>query len=113
MAKVGDVIFPDVSLQRPVTSFESPPGKAGFRVSRLLLPGGRPPDFDQLFQYLAAITQAMAFLKLIKIGDGFARQIGDELKTAFGGNAAPIRSASTGVGIFTCLHIPPRAHQIH
>src|SRR3954454_2652995 len=67
----------------PSRDFESQAGKPGFRVSRLLLLGGRPPDFDQLFQHLAAVAQAMALLKLIEICDGLARQIGEELKTAF------------------------------
>jgi hypothetical protein len=57
------------------------PAKAGFRVSRLLLLGvllgGGPPDFDQLLQHLAAITQALAFLKLVKEFDCLTRQIGN------------------------------------
>ena len=47
-------------------------------LGRLLL-GGFPPLFDQLQQRLAAITQALAFLELVKKSDGLARQRGDEL----------------------------------
>src|SRR3954453_11117975 len=46
----------------------------------------------------------MAFLKLVEIGDGLARQIGDKLKTAFGGNAAPIGTLFVAHGIFSCPH---------
>src|SRR4051794_40711361 len=49
----------------------------------------------------------MAFLKLVKIGDGLARQIGDELKTAFSYNAAPVGAASAAAGVVRILHWPP------
>ena len=52
----------------------------------------------------------MAFLKLVEIGDSLARQIGEELKTAFGGNAAPI-GALLGVTAFSLFASIPRSHQ--
>jgi hypothetical protein len=91
---------------RPVTSFESQPGKAGFRVSKSLLLGGCPPDFDQLLQHLAAIAQALAFLKLVKKSDGLTRQIGDELKATIRDNPATPGTLSFADGIFGCLHGP-------
>jgi hypothetical protein len=97
-------VVPNGRLKRPVTSFESQPGKAGFRVSGLLLLGGGPPDFDQLLQHLAAITQALAFLKLVKKSYCLTRQISDKLKAAFGGNPAPVGTLFVADGIFSCSH---------
>ncbi len=45
---------------------KSPPGKAGFRISGLLLLGGCPLLFGQLQESLAAIAQAFALLDLVE-----------------------------------------------
>jgi hypothetical protein len=90
-------VVPNYCLKRPVTKLNSQPGKAGFRVSGLLLLGGGPPFFDELLQHLAAIAQALAFLDLVKKSDRLARQIGDELKAA-------ARDDPTPVGVVACNH---------
>jgi hypothetical protein len=99
-------VYPNGCLKRPVTSLESPPGKAGFSVSELLLLGDLPPPFDELLQHLAAVAQALAFLEIIKKSDRLARQIGDELKAAFGGKPAPIGAVFVADGILSRLHGP-------
>jgi hypothetical protein len=54
---------------------QSPPCKAGFRISGGLLLGDRSPLFDQLQQRLAAIPQTLAFLDLVEKSHGVAREI--------------------------------------
>jgi hypothetical protein len=49
-----------------------------------------PPLFDELFQRLTAIAQALAFLELINESDRLARQIGDELMPPLGYEPATI-----------------------
>ena len=98
-------MYPNGRLQRPVTSFESPPGKAGFRVSGSLLLGDFPPLFDQLHQHLAAIAQALAFLELVNKGDRLARQPEQDLLLAGGRKAAPVSADVLGYGrLLICLH---------
>ena len=82
--------MPNGRPQRPVTSFEGPPGKAGFRVSDRLLLGGGPPLFDQLLDGLAAVPQSLALLKLVKQGDYLTRQRDDELVISIGSQAATV-----------------------
>jgi hypothetical protein len=64
-----------------------------------------PPDFDQLFQHLAAIPQALAFLEAVKECDGLGWQISDELEATSGSNPAPIGAmlvdGNVGCGIHT------------
>src|SRR5215475_13550921 len=91
-------------LKRPVTSFESPPGKAGFRVSGLLLLGDFPPPFDQLHQHLAAIAQPMTFLQLVYKGDCLPRQIDDELMPPLGYEPAPVGAVPIALGIDAGSH---------
>ena len=57
------------------------------------------PFFDELFQHLAAITQALAFLEIVKKGESFARQIGNELKAAVRDLPAPIGAELVGGGL--------------
>jgi len=88
----------------------SPPGKAGFSVSRSLLLGGLPPYLDELFQHQAAVAQALAFLELVKKSYGFTRQVSDELKAALRSNSASISAASVAVGVsVVCMRPPVRA----
>jgi hypothetical protein len=75
------------------------PGKAGFRVSRSLLLGDFPPLFDQLHQHLAAVSQAMAFLKLVKKGDLLIRQRDEELVQPRLRETAPIGAVFIADGI--------------
>ena len=58
-------------------------------LGRLLL-GGLSPLFDQLQQCLAAAAQTLALLELVKHGNGFAGQCGDELLHATGGKPLPV-----------------------
>jgi len=98
---------------RPVTSLESPPGKAGFRVSELLLLGGFPPLFDQLQQRLTAAAQTLAFLELVNHGHGFAGQGGDELLHAMGREPPPVGAIFVETGICGCLHAVPLVASNH
>jgi hypothetical protein len=69
-----------------------------------LLLGGCPPDFDELLQHLAAITQALAFFELVKKSEVLTPQIGEELKTTFGYNPASVGTLSVANGTFSWLH---------
>jgi hypothetical protein len=61
-----------------------------------------------LFQHLAAVTQALAFLELVKKSESFTGQIGDELKAAFSDKPAPIGTLFVAaVDTFGCLHRSP------
>jgi hypothetical protein len=72
---------PRRSLQARHEFRESPPGKAGFRISGQLL-GGSPPLFDQLQKRLAAASQALASLEFVDQRDRFPRQRHDQLSAA-------------------------------
>ena len=57
-----------------------------------------------MLRHLAAIAQALAFLKLVEKSDSLARQIGDELKATLGQLAAPVGTVSVAHVVFRCLH---------
>jgi hypothetical protein len=71
---LGVILVPDASRKARHEFHESPPGKAGFRISDDLL-GGFSPALDQLQQRLAAIPQALAFLDLVEECDRLVRQL--------------------------------------
>jgi hypothetical protein len=89
---------------------KSPPGKAGFSSLRHLLLGGFPPLLDQLQQRLAAVPQALSFLKFINEGDRLARQINDELMPSLGREPTAISTVSVAQGVSVRSHEASATH---
>ncbi len=79
---------------------ESPPGKAGFRISSDLL-GGRSPMFDQLDQRLAAATQPLAFLEFVEQGHKLAWQLKQHFLAA--GSTKPLTVQPVVEGRRSCF----------
>jgi hypothetical protein len=87
------------------------PARRAFQFLGHLLLGDLPPYCNELFQHLASIIQAMAFLKLVEKIEIRTRQINDELAAAFLDKSAPIGALSGARSSFSCRHESPCAVQ--